>query len=123
MNRIVVCAAFVAAMPLTLAASAAKAHAFLEHANPGVGSSLSKAPTVLSMKFSEELEPAFSTVAVIDLSGKRVDAGDAKVDSSDLSQLQTTLKPLPPGTYKVIWHVVSGDTHRTEGDFSFTVSP
>ena len=123
MNRIVVCAAFVAAMPLTLAASAASAHAVLEYANPGAGSSLSKAPAVLSMKFSEELEPAFSTVEVIDPSGKRVDAGDAKIDSSDLSQLQTTLKPLPSGTYKVIWHVVSADSHRTEGEFIFTVSP
>jgi methionine-rich copper-binding protein CopC len=28
---------------------------------------------------------------------------------------------LPSGTYKASWHVLSVDTHTTEGDFSFTV--
>jgi len=31
------------------------------------------------------------------------------------------LPPLPAGTYRVKWHVVSVDTHRTQGDFKFTV--
>jgi len=31
--------------------------------------------------------------------------------------------PLPPGLYKVTWHAVSVDTHRTQGDFSFSVKP
>jgi methionine-rich copper-binding protein CopC len=31
------------------------------------------------------------------------------------------LKPLPPGTYKVHWRVLSVDTHTTEGAFSFHV--
>ena len=32
-------------------------------------------------------------------------------------------KPLSPGTYKVIWRVLSVDTHRTQGNFSFRVGP
>jgi hypothetical protein len=108
---------------LLAAAPSAEAHAFLDHADPGVGSSLSKAPTAITLKFTEELEPAFSSVEVTDQSGRRVDASDAKVDPKDASQLHATLKPLTPGTYKVIWHVVSVDTHRTEGQFTFTVSP
>ena len=28
---------------------------------------------------------------------------------------------LPPGTYTVIWHVTSVDTHKTKGSFKFTV--
>jgi methionine-rich copper-binding protein CopC len=35
--------------------------------------------------------------------------------------LQISLKALPPGTYKVRWHVLSVDTHKTEGSYSFTV--
>jgi hypothetical protein len=31
------------------------------------------------------------------------------------------LPKLPPGTYTVIWHVTSVDTHKTEGNFKFTV--
>ena len=30
---------------------------------------------------------------------------------------------LPPGRYSVIWHVTSVDTHKTEGQFSFSISP
>jgi methionine-rich copper-binding protein CopC len=35
--------------------------------------------------------------------------------------LHVALKPLSPGTYKVIWRVLSVDTHRTQGDFTFRV--
>jgi methionine-rich copper-binding protein CopC len=33
------------------------------------------------------------------------------------------LPPLAPGRYRVRWHVVSVDTHRTEGEYSFSVEP
>lgn len=99
----------------------AEAHAFLDHAIPSVGSSVSIPPTSVSLWFTEELEPAFSSVEVTDQSGTRIDAGDAKVDAHHASELHATLKPLRAGAYKVIWHVVSVDTHRTEGHFSFTV--
>jgi methionine-rich copper-binding protein CopC len=82
---------------------------------------VSTAPTGIKLWFTQQLEPAFSSVEVTDQSGRRVDAGDAKVAPSDAPELEATLKPLSPGTYKVIWHVVSVDTHRTEGQFTFSV--
>ena len=33
------------------------------------------------------------------------------------------ITPVPPGTYTVIWRVLSVDTHRTQGDFTFRVGP
>jgi methionine-rich copper-binding protein CopC len=33
----------------------------------------------------------------------------------------THLKPLLPGSYKVIWHATSVDAPKTEGSYSFTV--
>jgi copper resistance protein C len=30
---------------------------------------------------------------------------------------------LAPGSYKVIWRVLSVDTHVTEGDYKFRVAP
>jgi methionine-rich copper-binding protein CopC len=33
------------------------------------------------------------------------------------------LKPLKPGRYRVTWHAVSVDTHRTEGKYNFLVVP
>jgi methionine-rich copper-binding protein CopC len=106
-----------------LAVRAASAHAFLDRASPAVGSSTANSPAIIALWFSEELERAFSTVEVTDQTGKRMDAGDASVDAGDTTELHATLKLLPPGSYKVAWRVVSIDAHRTEGTFTFTVSP
>jgi methionine-rich copper-binding protein CopC len=37
--------------------------------------------------------------------------------------MSVPLKALPPGSYKVMWRVLSVDTHRTQGDFSFRIGP
>ena len=107
---------------LLLGAPAADAHAFLDHAVPGVGSDLQRAPQVVTVWFTQELEPAFSTITVVDQMGQRVDNDDAAVDSHDPTLLRVSLKPLPAGTYKVMWRVVSVDTHETEGTFTFHCS-
>jgi hypothetical protein len=97
------------------------AHAFPTRAQPAIGGTVSPAPTELRIWFSEKLEPAFSHVDVRDASGAQVDKGDAQVDAKDPRLLSVSLKALPPGAYKVSWHVVSIDTHATKGDFTFTV--
>jgi copper resistance protein C len=107
---------------LLSAAPAARAHAFLDHASPAVGSTVRQPPAAISIWFTQELEPAFSTLSITDQRGQRVDGGDAQVDARDQTLLRASLKPLPPGTYKVSWHVVSVDTHTTEGTFTFRVA-
>ena len=106
---------------LAAAAGAASAHAFLDHASPAVGSSVPASPPMVSIWFTQELEPAFSTIEVRDQAGNRVDQGNASVSAGDPMLLQVKLKPLPPGTYKVAWRVVSVDTHPTQGTFTFQV--
>lgn len=106
---------------LLLDSAPARAHAFPDHSQPAVGSTVSPAPTELRIWFTQDLEPAFTKVEVRDASGAQVDKGDAAVDDQDPSLLHVSLKPLPPGIYKVIWHAVSVDTHPTDGDFTFTV--
>jgi hypothetical protein len=106
---------------LALSAPQVFAHAFPDHAQPAVGSTVSPAPTELRIWYTQKIEPAFSKVEVHDASGAQVDKGDGKVDAQDPTLLRVSLKPLPPGTYKVDWHVVSVDTHPTEGNFTFTV--
>ena len=103
------------------AASAARAHAFLDHASPAVGSWVPTAPTVVTLWFTQDLEPAFSDVTVTNQAGQRVDLGNARIAPGSPAELQIGLKPLPPGTYLVSWHVVSVDTHPTEGTFTFEV--
>ncbi|MGH6983378.1 MAG: copper resistance CopC family protein [Stellaceae bacterium] len=103
------------------AAAPALAHAFLDYASPAVGSTVPAAPANVALWFTEHIEPAFSTATVTDGAGQRVNRGDAHVAADDPAELQLDLKPLPPGTYTVHWHVVSVDTHTTAGTFSFDV--
>ncbi|HEY1503678.1 MAG TPA: copper resistance protein CopC [Stellaceae bacterium] len=115
---------FRVALSLLLLAAAtprAFAHAFPDHAQPAVGSTVSPAPAELKIWFTGKLEPAFSKLDVRDASGAGVDKGDAAVDPQDATLLHVSLKPLPAGTYKVHWHAVSVDTHATDGDFTFSV--
>jgi copper resistance protein C len=109
-----------AAFPVILP-GLAQAHAFLDHASPAVGRTVPASPPAVTIWFTQELEPAFSSIEVQDQSGARVDVGDAKVDGKDPTILRVSLKPLPPGKYKVFWRVVSVDTHPTEGTFTFSV--
>lgn len=104
-------------------ATGAIAHAMLDHAVPRVGSSMRVAPDRVELWFSERLEPAFSTLKVLDSSGRQVDRGDASVDERDGTHFTVSLTPLPRGSYRVYWRVVSVDTHATAGDFAFEVSP
>lgn len=99
----------------------AKAHAFLDHADPKVGSTIANSPAELKVWFTQELEPAFSTLEVQDGQGRVVDKKDAHLDDKDKSLFIVSLPTLPPGTYTVVWHAVSVDTHKTQGHFEFTV--
>jgi copper resistance protein C len=108
---------------LTGAAPSAWAHAFLDHASPAVGSSVPASPPVVTLWFTQDLEAAFSGVTVTDEAGQRVDLGKAQIPQGSSDELQIGLKPLTPGTYLVTWHVVSVDTHPTEGTFTFEIKP
>jgi methionine-rich copper-binding protein CopC len=108
---------------LLLLPVAAVAHAHLDHASPAVGSTVARTPEEVSLWFTEALEAKFSTVEVHDPQGRPVQAGPATLARDNAAQLRVPLKPLPPGTYTVIWRVISVDTHRTEGNFTFKVGP
>jgi copper resistance protein C len=104
--------------------TAAEAHAFLMHANPPVGSTVRASPREIRLYFSEEIEAVFSGIELATKAGERISTGPASVDPNDHSQFFVTLTALlSPDIYRVSWHVVSVDTHRTEGDFSFEVKP
>lgn len=100
---------------------AANAHAFLDRADPKVGGEIAKAPEKLKLWFTQNVEPAFSSVEVRDTNGKEVDKKDARVDDKDRNLIVVSLADLAPGTYRVSWHVVSADTHKTQGHFEFTI--
>jgi methionine-rich copper-binding protein CopC len=110
------------AAALSLAAAQASAHAFLKSATPAVGSTLQQPPGDITITFTEGVEPLFSTITVTDRAGARYDTGTPHLSGDD-SHLAVALKPLAPGSYTVVWHATSTDTHKTQGRYSFTLKP
>lgn len=98
-----------------------EAHAFLKDAAPGVGSTIQTSPDEVRIRFTENIEPAVSGIQVFDASGKEVDKRDLHLDRADHALLHVSLPLLGAGTYKVVWRVVSVDTHVTRGSFTFRV--
>jgi len=97
---------------------AAQTHAFLDRASPLVGSTVASAPREVSLTFTQNVEAAFSSVQVTDGNGARVDQGKPQVSGNTM---RVGLKSLSAGTYRVRWQVLSVDTHKTEGSFTFSV--
>ena len=105
------------------ATTGAFAHAFVDHALPAVGSTVHASPGEIKIWFTQELEPAFSSIKVEDGTGKVIANANRAVDPAVPTLLRLALPPLAPGKYRVIWHVLSIDSHVTEGDFTFNVAP
>ena len=86
-----------------------------------MGSQVDKPPGEIKIWFTEEVEPAFSTIEVRDSAGNQIDLKDTHQDPNDKMLLIVSVPKLADGEYKVNWSVVAIDTHHTHGDFKFTV--
>jgi copper resistance protein C len=104
-----------------LTATVAAGHAVLQRAEPRVESKLKRAPDEVKLYFTERLESAYSSLRVLNDQGVQVDRRDSRVDRANPALLRATLPPLPPGTYKVLWRVLSIDADVTEGAFMFQI--
>lgn len=103
-----------------LAASSVFAHAHLKSQTPAADSTVT-APKELRLVFSEGVEASFTKVT-ISKDGKDVAVKNLTTKGSDKKTLIVTpAAPLAAGAYKVEWHAVSVDTHKSEGAYSFKV--
>jgi methionine-rich copper-binding protein CopC len=98
------------------------AHAFLDGAVPRVGSEIPTAPAAVTLHFTQGIEPDFSKIQVQDASGANETDGAPATLPNDPTRFTVKLKKLGAGTYTVIWHVTSADTHKSQGKFHFTVA-
>ena len=104
-----------------LTASVAAGHAVLQRAEPRLQSKLTRSPDEVKLYFSERLEPRYSSLRVLNDQGVQVDRRDSRVDRANPALLRATLPPLPAGTYKVVWRVLSIDADVTVGAFTFRI--
>ncbi|MGJ4944392.1 copper resistance CopC family protein [Bradyrhizobium sp. HKCCYLS1011] len=107
-----------AMLPLLSTVGKADAHAELDHAEPRVGNKVATPPREVTLWFTQKLEPAFSRITVTNAAGARVDSGKTRVSGE---QMSVSLRGGGAGLYHVNWHVLSVDTHTTEGNFTFQV--
>ena len=77
-------------------ARAGWAHAFLDHAEPAVGSRVPGSPPAVRIWFTEKLEIAFCKLQVFDESGKEVDKRDQAGGAGDPALLTVSLRHSRP---------------------------
>src|SRR5579885_3222388 len=108
---------------IVLCAAPAAAHANLVRSDPAAGAVLSAAPAQVQLWFSEEPDPHFSDVQVIEASGRRVDRADMHPAPGDsLSLIAGVRSPLGDGLYTIVWKTVSAvDGHVVSGSVPFYV--
>ena len=97
------------------------AHVYLDRAEPKVGSEQDQPPADVRIWFTGVVV-AESTIEVFDADSKEVDKKDTHVDEADKTLLIVSLPKLSPGVYKARWHAVSRDSHKTQGEFKFTIN-
>ncbi|MGW3138103.1 copper resistance CopC/CopD family protein [Streptomyces sp. NPDC001139] len=112
---------FLAVIGVLLAgAGPASAHAALTGSDPAQGVVVDKAPTQVTLNFSEKVATSDDSLRVLDPKGKRVDTGKP-ANISGTSYAVQLKSGLPDGTYTVSWQVVSADSHPVAGAFTFSI--
>jgi copper resistance protein C len=115
--RMLLVLATVAAM--LLPGTPALAHNALVSSTPARDATVVAAPAAVSLVFSEELNPDFTTVAVSDAARSRITTGTPVVDGS--TGVVPLTQSLANGAYTVAYRVVSVDGHSVQGSYRFTV--
>ncbi len=99
---------------------AALAHGVLERSVPPPNATLVGPQEQVILWFSEPLDPAFSSVSVLDSTGRPL-PGKFTV-SNDRRRVAVSVGPLSEGVYTVRWRALwTSDGHITSGFFLFTV--
>jgi copper transport protein len=101
----------------------ALAHSQLLRSDPKAGTILDTPPQQITLEMSESIGTQFSTITLYDRSRKEQPLGPlTPVDNNPNKVKVDVTSPLGPGSYTVLWRVVSGiDGHLTQGTFAFRI--
>ena len=92
------------------------AHARLVRSTPSADSTLTTAPTSVTLWFSERPELRFSTIRLLDSARVPVTLGDIAKLAGDPTALTAPISaPLANGRYTVQWRTAADDGHATLG--------
>ncbi|WFE36697.1 copper resistance CopC family protein [Micromonospora sp. WMMD975] len=119
-TRTVATLAVVLTALLLAPAAPAAAHNSLQAATPAQDARLTAAPTTVTLRFAQRLNPEFTTIVLSDADRRKVPTGAPTVDGT--AGRVTIDGPLPNGAYTVAYRVVSADGHPVQGSYRFTVA-
>ncbi len=89
-----------------------------------MGGTVATAPSELHLSFSEGVNSTFTGVKVTGPDHAVVATEKAKLGPDGDTALVVPLTgPLSAGSYKVDWHALATDGHKTEGSYTFTIKP
>ncbi|GCE24003.1 copper resistance CopC family protein [Dictyobacter kobayashii] len=90
---------------------------------PAANAMLTQAPTVITVHFSEAIDPNQSDIQVYDVNDKLVSTAPAKLNGTDHQTMAVPMQANGSEIYLVNWHNVSTDEgHRDSGSFRFFVN-
>lgn len=101
--------------------ASAGAHTALTASDPANGATERTAPTVVTLTFTEDINPTFANVVITSSDGRNWASGPPRVAGPEL---RVSVSPDMPdgGEYKVGYRVVSKDGHPVSGSITFTVA-
>lgn len=107
---------------LALAAAPALAHSTVRQLTPAPGAAVPP-PDTVKMAFTFAVRKQECRAALRAPDGREIplELTPAGADT-DLVFLVPADASLTPGTYRVVWHIVSADGHPQEGQYEFTVT-
>jgi len=117
-------AALAALLMLSNAAPALAAIAIAD-SDPRAGATVQAVLAEITITFTEEVDPLFSTIEVMDERNQRVEQGLVRAAPGYRKKtLSIAVRPLTVGTYRVFWRVRSLDQgSRAKGKYQFTIGP
>lgn len=113
----------IAALLLTLGlAGTASAHAKYSSSDPAANAVLKAPPSVVTVHFLENVNPAGSSLTVYDATGKVVSNGPGQVSTSDTKTMTVGMSGDGSEIYLVVWKTVSLDDGDADiGAFNFFI--
>ena len=100
----------------------AAAHAKYQSSVPAADSTVTQAPSVVTVHFAEDVNPNGSDLVVYDTNGKVVSTAPGKVDTGDAKTMTVPMTGDTSDSYLVVWHTVSlDDGDAAVGAFIFNV--
>ncbi len=120
---VVAVAALGAAVPPASAEGTGRLHTELAGAYPAADSVHAAEIREIRLRFSTEVQPALSAIALIGPAGAVAVGALEPVPGSESTEVRVALgEPLPSGEYTVEWRTAGPDSHVIRGAYAFSVA-